>query len=212
MPTTTRARLTRDRIADAAVAYIDDHGLDALSMRKLGAELDVEAMSLYNHVVNKDDLLSAVTDRLYAEVLEDYGDGGDGWRSKARRMAQAYRAAADRHPNAVPLLIDKPVEAAEGLEFMSRIVSIFDELTDDLEQAAMAFHIAGSWVIGTIVQEHGMMKRLAEGEGVSADTVPPQYLPIVRFKEACVDASSPDERFDEGLETILDGLEQRYFA
>ena len=56
------------------------------------------------------------------------------------------------------------------------------------------------------------MKRSAEGEGVTADTVPPQYLPIVRFKEACVDASSPDERFDEGLETILDGLEQRYFA
>ena len=148
---TERAPLSRQRVADAALVYIDDHGLDALSMRKLGAQLDVEAMSLYNHVANKDDLLSAVTDRLYAEILDDYGDGGQGWRSKARRMAQGYRAAADRHPNAVPLLVDRPVDAAEGLEFMSRIVSIFDELTDDLEQAAMAFHIAGSWVVGTII-------------------------------------------------------------
>ena len=180
-------------------------------MRKLGAELDVEAMSLYNHVTNKDDLLSAMTEAVYGEILAEYGDGGDGWREKARRMAHAYRAAADRHPNAVSLLVGKPVVEAHGLEFMSRVIGIFDDLTDDLEQAALAFHIAGSWVVGTIIQEHGLMTRLAEGEGVTADTVPPEYLPIVRFKEACVDATTADERFEEGLEAVLDGLERRYF-
>ena len=209
---TDRAPLTRQRIASAAVAFIDEHGLAALSMRKLGAELDVEAMSLYNHVTNKDDLLGAVTDSIYAEILADYGDGGEGWRAKATRMARAYRAAATRHPNMVAILVDKPVQATEGLEFMSRVVSIFDELTDDLEQASMAFHIAASWVIGTIIQENGVMTRLAAGEGVTEDNVPVRYLPIVRFKEACVDARTPEERFDEGLEAILDGLEQRYFA
>ncbi len=212
MPLTDRAPLTRQRIADAAVALIDERGLDELSMRKLGAQLDVEAMSLYNHVANKDDLLRAVTDSIYREILEDYGDGGDGWRAKARRMAHAYRDAADRHPNAVPLLVDRPVQAAEGLEFMNRIVSIFDELTDDVAKAAIAFHIAGSWVVGTIIQEHGMMRRLADGEGVTADNVPASYIRLVRFKEACLDASTPDERFSEGLEVVLDGLEHRYFV
>ncbi|MFQ5556818.1 MAG: TetR/AcrR family transcriptional regulator [Acidimicrobiales bacterium] len=210
MTMTERVPLSRPRIAEAALGYIDEHGLEALSMRKLGAVLGVEAMSLYNHVASKDDLLAAVMDSIYSEVLESYGAPSGGWRAKARTMAHAYRDATDRHPNALPLLIERPVESEVGLEFMSRIVSIFDDLTDDLGEAALAFHVAASWLIGTIIQEHGIMRRLAEGEDMSADAVPAWFEPIVRFKEACVDSSTSEERFREGLGVMLDGLERRF--
>ncbi len=70
MTVTERAPLNRALIAETALSLIDERGLDQLSMRKLGAELGVEAMSLYNHVDNKDDLLDAVADRLYERILD----------------------------------------------------------------------------------------------------------------------------------------------
>ena len=72
MTVTERAPLNRALIAETALSLIDERGLDQLSMRKLGAELGVEAMSLYNHVDNKDDLLDAVADRLYEHILDAY--------------------------------------------------------------------------------------------------------------------------------------------
>jgi AcrR family transcriptional regulator len=81
----TRPRLSRQRVLDAALALADARGIDALSMRSLGAELGVEAMSLYHHVSNKDDLLAALVDRVFAEVELPADD--DGWKEAMRRRA-----------------------------------------------------------------------------------------------------------------------------
>lgn len=199
-------------MAAAAIDLIDESGLESLSMRKLGAALGFEAMSLYNHVDSKDDLLSAVTDRLYGEIIAGYGEPGGNWRDKARMMTAAYVRVADAHPQAVSLLVDRPLQSAQGLEFMSRILSIFEEVTTDIRTAALAFTAVSSWVIGTIIQEHGSMRRLRAGEGPGTREVSAEYLPIIRFRDVCVSDLTAEERFSEGLETVLDGVAGRYFS
>ena len=98
MTVTEREPLSRPRVAAAALALIDERGLEQLSMRKLGAELGGEAMSLYNHVANKDDLLRAVADLLYERILDDYGTPTGDWRAQARAMAGSYVSVAAAHP------------------------------------------------------------------------------------------------------------------
>src|SRR5690348_2526747 len=68
MATTRRQPLSRERILEAAVELVDEHGIEALSMRRLGQTLGYEAMSLYNHVSNKDDLLDGILDLVLAEM------------------------------------------------------------------------------------------------------------------------------------------------
>src|SRR5438105_14591638 len=98
-----RTTLSRERIAAAAVAVIDGEGLDALSMRRLGAELGVEAMSLYRHFPSKAALLEAVVGRLLAELLLPV-PGIVPWQESFRTLARDYRRLLLRHPNAIPLL------------------------------------------------------------------------------------------------------------
>src|SRR4051794_13671825 len=85
----TRARLNRDRVLRAAVALADAGGIESLSMRKLGLELGVEAMSLYNHVANKGDLLDGMIDIVFGEI--DLPTSGTDWMTAMRRRAISVR-------------------------------------------------------------------------------------------------------------------------
>lgn len=203
MSVVERSPLSRERVAAAAVGFIDEHGLEALSMRKLGAALGVEAMSLYNHVSSKADLLDAVSDRLYADVLEAYGHPDGDWKVHARALSHAYVAVAAAHPRAVSLLIHPAVDSPSAEQFDRRIVAAARLMTDDTRIGALAFVTVANWVIGTIVNEHGVVpavggRRLPAGE----DT---------RESQRGADLLSADEKFDEGLEVVLAGLEARYF-
>jgi AcrR family transcriptional regulator len=97
-----RAPLSRQQVLVGAVRYVDEHGLDALSMHKLGAVLGVKAMSLYKHVANKDDLLDGIVEQLWSEIPID-PPAGD-WRQAIRHLAAALRDLVHRHPHAAPLL------------------------------------------------------------------------------------------------------------
>src|SRR3954465_14002727 len=102
MPPTGRARLSRERVLRAAVALADAGGLEALTMRRLGEELGVEAMSLYKHVANKDDLLDGMVDLVFAEIELPSGDAD--WRTAMRARAVSARTALMRHPWATTLM------------------------------------------------------------------------------------------------------------
>src|SRR5258706_5577596 len=97
-----RTRLTRNRVVATAIALADANGIQALSMRKLGVELGVEAMSLYNHVANKDDLLDGMIDGVFGEI--DLPTGGTDWRTAMRLRAISAREVMSRHPSAIGLL------------------------------------------------------------------------------------------------------------
>lgn len=205
MAVVERLPLSRERIADTALQFIDDHGLAALSMRKLGAELGVEAMSLYNHVANKDDLLDSVGNALYTQVLVAYGDPAGDWRTKARRIAASYVEVASAHPRALPVLLNRSPEAPARLEFLDRVVAIFDDVTEDLRVAALAFSVVANWVVGTLVQQF---------DAASGDAPEPAvegFERVAAFRMALLVEIGRDERFEEGLEAVLDGIASRYF-
>src|SRR5262252_10334550 len=103
MATTRRRPLTRERVLAKAIAVADKNGIEALSMRRLGQALGVEAMSLYKHVANKDAILDGLLERVLAEVQLPQ-PGGD-WEAELRRAAIALRDALARHPWACGLVM-----------------------------------------------------------------------------------------------------------
>ena len=102
MPKPRRTPLTRERVLRAAVALADESGIESLSMRRLGQELGVEAMSLYNHVANKDDLLNGITDLVLREI--DLPEAGD-WKEALRRHAISAHDVLVSHPWACSLAL-----------------------------------------------------------------------------------------------------------
>ena len=103
----------------AALDYVDAHGLTALSMHKLGAELGVKGMSLYSHVDSKDALLDGIVEAMWAERELPDTTGMD-WRDAPRSYARMLRAIIRRHPNAAPLLANRPVMPVDSLEVLDR--------------------------------------------------------------------------------------------
>src|SRR5215217_6386785 len=113
MAVVKRRPLSRRRILEAAVRFVDREGLDALSMRKLGSELGVEAMSLYNHVPNKSALLDGMVEVLLGELEIPPED--EGWERRVKEAYRAFRRLAHEHPNVFPLLVVRPPETMDGI-------------------------------------------------------------------------------------------------
>src|SRR4029078_513433 len=101
MATTRRKPLSRDRILAAALELVDEQGIEALSMRKLGAALGVEAMSLYNHVANKDDVLDGVLDHVLGEVPLPHPPRA--WDDQLWVLGRGFRDAGLAHPGVLPM-------------------------------------------------------------------------------------------------------------
>lgn len=114
MTSAVRAALTRERVLEAGLDYVDRHGLDSLSMHKLGAELGVKAMSLYHYVANKGDLLAGIVDALWAETVPP-PQRPESWRQVARILAGSLREMIHRHPNAAPLLLSTRTLSEQAL-------------------------------------------------------------------------------------------------
>ena len=203
----TRTPLTRQRIAVAALELVDAEGLDALSMRKLGASLGVEAMSLYNHVKNKDDLLDALSELLHQQILASYTPPAGGpWRDRATAMACAYWQLAQAHPNAFAIVGTRPVASPSGIAVLGECVRLFSDAGFDERRASLMFHTAAAWLVGAINQEFTLMRELRQGKGFVAADVPDELAFLPAFKEACL-ATDPADRFRTGLTVILDGVE-----
>lgn len=203
-----RVPLSRERVVAAALAYTDDHGESSLSMRKLGAELGVEAMSLYNHVANKEELLDAVSDLIYAEMLDNYRPTpGSTWQDDARMIVGEYRAAVHRHPNALGLMVDRINPSVVRYRFMKQVYDVFARAGVDLKTAGLAFDTVASWVVGALRQEVGIMRQLEEADRTfDRDGVSPEVAEVLDFAEASL-AWTPDQRFEWGFETLMAGLE-----
>ncbi|MBT2546883.1 TetR/AcrR family transcriptional regulator C-terminal domain-containing protein [Arthrobacter sp. ISL-65] len=108
-----KARLSRDLVLSTALALVDAEGLDALSMRRLGQELDRDPMSLYRYAANRAALLDGVTEMVLNE-LAIFPDDPD-WQAQLRRIAHDLRLLALRHPNVVPLLVTRPLSTPLGM-------------------------------------------------------------------------------------------------
>jgi len=202
--TGTRAPLTRDRIIDAAVVLADTAGVDELSMRKLGAELGVEAMSLYNHVENKDDILDGMIDHVFRAIPLPPADSD--WRLSIRETALAALDQFVEHPWMVNLLMQRGTYGQSSLRFMDRVLGLFREAGFTEEDAHHAWQMLASHTMGYAFQQasgehdkHGWESSLPDL------SVFPNVAALAPYLANCEFGAE----FAFGLEIIIAGLAAR---
>ncbi len=198
-----RPPLTKDRVLQAAVGLADREGLGALTMRRLGAELGVEAMALYKHVAGKDEILDGIVEAVVAEI--EVPSEGDGWREAMRRRALSARGVLGRHSWAIGLLEARSSPGPATLRYLDAILGNLRSAGFSVEDAAHAFWLLDSYVYGHVVQETSL----------SGDTIiPPDTIDAYPHlaevgRHATTSAFSLDDEFAFGLDLILDALERR---
>ncbi len=200
--TATRRRgLSRHTVFATALAVIDRDGLQALTMRGLGKELGVEAMSLYHHVASKDDVLDGVVDLVIAAV--ELPDPDLHWSRWARHFARAYRRVALDHPHVFPLIALRPLTTAQALRPVETGLQVLREAGFEGRHALAGFQTLANFTSGFALEEIAA----AGGEGSPAiATLDPTEFPHLHEL-----AHRPMKRgvaFERGLDIILDGLAQ----
>lgn len=155
--TTRREPLTKDRIIEAALHVMDAEGLDAVTMRRIGRELGVEAMSLYNHVEDKDDILNGVTERVMAGY--EYPEWTGDWVADGRAMSHEWRRLLNLHPSVCLLLAErhKPLEGLAAFRAMDAALGLLRKAGLSERDAAQAFNALGGYILGFVVMEQGLM-------------------------------------------------------
>jgi AcrR family transcriptional regulator len=207
--TTQRPTLTRDRIIKAAVAYADEYGVEALSMRKLGAELDVEAMSLYNHVDNKDDIFGGMIDYVFASI--PLPDPGTDWQDSIRSIGVAGMDAFTTHNWVVTLLMMRGNFGPSALRFTDAVIGIFTDAGFSDEDAHHAWQMLASHTMGYAFQAganpSGTHKEHLDVETTLA-AAGDHFPNVARLAPLLVQCEYGSE-YAFGLEIIIDGLAAR---
>jgi AcrR family transcriptional regulator len=205
-----RPRLTRDRILRAALKLADERGIEAASMRNVGDALGVEAMSLYKHVANKDDLLGGVADLVMAEY-EIPEPGGD-WKAALRRSAMSAHEALRRHPWAGTVVESLSSPGPVRLRYLDAVVGVLREAGFPMPIVASAFMALDSHTYGFTLQELALpfnRETVAEVAGDFVERLPddlPNLKAMAEHAMSGTDAVGLDFQF--GLDLILDGLER----
>ena len=146
-----RIPLTRDRALDAAVAIADAEGIDALTMRRLAAELGVEAMSLYHHVANKNDILDGMVDLVFGEI--DLSPHETDWMSAMVQRATSLRAALLRHRWAITIMESRSSPGPATLRHHEAVIGRCRRAGFSVEMSARAFSLMDSYIYGFAMQE-----------------------------------------------------------
>ena len=206
MSVVDRPALSRTRIAATALELIDANGLGGLSMRKLGAELGVEAMSLYHYVTNKGDLFDAVLDQLYTEIdLPEVDD--DDWESAIRLGLRSFHDVLMLHPAALELFAGRQAHSEQALHVLYWAHQRFQAVGLSFGDAHTALHFAVSFVMGHAASELGTMSQLkTDTTTARAEIVDPDLVAFF----AHGDEITGDEMFDTGLDVVVAGLRHRY--
>jgi AcrR family transcriptional regulator len=207
-----RATLSRERALTTAMALADTDGLGSLSMRKLAQELGVEAMSLYHHVANKEDILDGMVDMVFAEI--ELPSDGTEWKTAMRQRAESARAALTRHPWAISIMDSRASPGPETLRHHDAVIGSCRKAGFSVHMAAHAFSLIDSYIYGFVLQEVNLpfddSTDLEEVVGsmmlpFSAEDYP--HLVELTTEYILQPGYSYGNEFDYGLGLILDGLE-----
>jgi AcrR family transcriptional regulator len=230
--TAGREPLSRSAILRTAVAYADEHGLTALTMRRLGQVLGVEAMSLYHYVNGREDLLEGMVGEVVATVelpaAEVLGPA-DGWQAFLQHVAHEVRRVAITHPNLFPLMATHP-PAAPWLRPPLRSLQLVEDFLSGLvrrglpeEAAANVYKVFTSFLLGHLLLEVSQRgadtappdEPLDEGGAAvtSSDEEPGgeldlEHSPTVLRLRGPLSEHHPAEEFEQSLESLLDRLDR----
>ncbi|WP_304454479.1 TetR/AcrR family transcriptional regulator [Nocardiopsis sp. YSL2] len=208
----SRPSLSRERVLEGAVRVADERGVASVSMRKVAEELGVEAMSLYHHVANKDEILDGIVDRVFAEI-ELPRDETD-WKAAMRRRASSARAALLRHTWALGLMDSRRTPGPATLTHHDWMIGRLRGAGFSLAGTAQAVSTLDGYVYGFVLQESNLPFRtpeeLKDVAAAMVDAFPAEGYPhLTEMIQA--HALSPGyayaDEFLPGLDLILDGLE-----
>jgi len=211
---TSRTQLTRQRVVAAAIELADIDGTESISMRRLAQELGVEAMSLYTHVRNKDDLLDGMADAVISQIPPSAGEAG--WKTSLRQMALAAREVMLRHPWAPRIIETRAAPGPAALGYINAVLGTLREGGFTIAQTHQALHILGSRALGftqALFDDSGdgdldpqTAAQLQDQLGATHPYVVEMALAVTHGGAlgACDDAAE----FAFALDFILDGLDQ----
>jgi len=209
-----REPLTRGAIVVASLRIIDDEGVEALSMRRLGLELDVRAMALYRHVRNKEQLLDLIVEGILRGIEAPLPTGD--WRNDAAAIGRATRAGLMRHRRAVHLVGSRPWVGAAGLTGLDATLGVFrgagfDPRTTVYAQFALGNYVGGfcAWEaanLGSASGDPAARSEVLAGYRQLVAGLPPERFPNLVALAGELTAGTLDERFEFGLAALLDGI------
>jgi AcrR family transcriptional regulator len=208
-----RIPLTRERVFQAAVLLADERGLESLTMRVLGEELGVEAMSLYHYVANKDELLDGMIDVVFSEIEPPTTDVD--WKTAMRGRAISTRKALARHRWAVGLLQSSTRPGPANFRLVNAVLGCLREAGFSVENAVHAYSAQDAYIYGFALQEKAMPVdtpgELAQAaESIRRQFSADEYPNLAETITEHVTKSGYDfgDEFEFGLDLILDGLER----
>lgn len=213
--------LTLDRIVSTAIDLVDREGLEALSMRRLGAELNAGATTLYWHIKNKDELLDLALDQLFAEV--DAPDPALPWRDQLRELGHDLRRLLLRHRNLIMVIASRPTtgpNAVAAIDLLFGVVRGAGFPDDQVVPASLALlnYTSGYAVLeaaslaqfGPSADEATVRQAMQESIERTMEfvmTLPLEQFPNVQLVGRHLAEVTDETRFAYGLERMLDGLE-----
>ncbi|MGB4778067.1 TetR/AcrR family transcriptional regulator [Microbacterium sp.] len=209
----TRPALSREFILRTALALVDRDGLDALTMRRLGAELRVDPMAVYRYVPGKGELLDGIAEILWRdglgiEELADAAPDAD-WRELLARAMSGFRDELSRHPRAVPIVATHPLVTTEQYEFLERGLELLEPHGFEPGPLTVALlDVLASFTIGHVLAEVAEPAGGAGGEFDPAELAAhAERFPRVVRLLGTVDAAAFDGgwQFGLGLRAILNG-------
>jgi AcrR family transcriptional regulator len=208
-----RLPLSRDRVLRAAVALAGADGIEALTMRRLGQDLGVEAMSLYRHVASKDDLLDGMVDAVFAEI--ELPEPGTEWRTAMRSRAASVRGALTRHPWATPLMQSRSRPGPSTLRHHDAVIGILRGAGFPIALVAHAMSALDSYIYGFALQQRALPFETGEqtaelAESIMASFPADEYPHLVELTVQHVLQPGYDygDEFEFGLDLVLHGLER----
>lgn len=214
-----RAPLSRDRVLRAAVRIADDGGIGALTMRRLAEELGAEAMSLYYHVANKDEVLDGIADVVAREINEvvdalDVPSAGARWKDAVRRRILAAREVLLRHPWAPSVLETRAAMSPEILLYHDRLLGLMRDGGFSYDLAHHALHALGSRALGFSQElfDPGGGSGSPEQLAGFADRLPHLVGMMAEIAHDDPDSTlgwcDDQAEFEFGLDLLLDGLDR----
>jgi AcrR family transcriptional regulator len=211
----TRIPLSRQRVLDAAVAIADDVGIASLTMRGLGQRVGVEAMSLYKHVANKDDILDGIVDIVAGEI-EVPTIGGD-WKRAMRRRAQSAHEVLMRHPWATMLIVSRANVGPSMLRYVDATLGCLRAAGFSWAMADHAWNAIDGYVYGFTLQTLNFPFEPGEYAEVAKaylPQIPADVYPHLRGLSLEVIDGRHDgiQQLEFGLDLILDGLDRQLRA
>jgi AcrR family transcriptional regulator len=208
-----RTPLSRERVLRAAIVLADRGGIESLTMRRLGQELGVEAMSLYNHIADKDDILDGIVDLVFSEIAVP--SGRTGWKTAMRLRAISAREVLLRHPWASSLMQSRTNPGPATLRHHDSVIGSLRDAGFAVDMAAHAFSIMDSYIYGFAQQQQNLTYSTSEEAAVVAENILRQlpadeypHLAEMIVEHALKPGYDYAEEFEFGLDLILDGLEE----